>query len=273
MSFVGKALGFGGRVNTGERAAAAQAQGNQQGIAEIRRQFGMTQENISPFIQAGIGGLGQLQQGTTAGGLDERLRSILDTDVFGALSEERGRAVQGQLAATGQSRSGFGLQEAARVPTELALALEQMLTGRSQNLVAGGQNAALGLGQLGGQAAGGIANLFQSTGRAQSSGIVTDAQGEAARNQQQLNTVATIGSIFFSDPSLKENVEPIGKIKTLILYQWDWIEKTKNTLIEKCPDIGFMADEVKKQFPQYVSEFCGFLVIDYPALLDELEVT
>ncbi len=269
MSF----LGFGGRSDAGARAGDVQGQFNQQGIDEIRRQFGMTQENINPFIQAGVGALGQVQQGTTAGGLDERLRSILDTDIFGALSEERGRAVQSQSAATGQSRSGFGLQEAARVPTELALGLEQLLTGRSQNLVAGGQNAALGLGQLGGQASGGIANLFQSTGRAQSSGIITDAQSEAAQDQQRLNTIATVASIFFSDPSLKENVEPIGKVKNLILYQWDWIAKTKNTLIEKCPDIGFMADEVKEKFPQFVSDFCGFMVIDYPSLLDELEVS
>ena len=272
MSFLTKALGFGGRSNAGGRAAEAQVAGGQQGIDEIMRQFGITQQNISPFIQAGIGALPGLTQGTTAGGLDARLREILNTDIFGGLVEERGRAVQSQSAATGQSRSGFGLQEAARVPTELALELEQLLTGRSSQLAGRGQQAAFGLGQLGGQAAGGIADLFQAQGRARGAGIVTDAQAEAQRAQQQLNTAATIGSIFFSDPTLKENVEPIGKIKTLILYQWDWIAKTKGTLIEKCPDIGFMADEVKEQFPQFVSEFCGFMVIDYPSLLDELEV-
>ena len=273
MSFIAKALGFGGRESAGGRAAEAQVAGGQQGIDEIRKQFGITQQNIAPFLQAGTGALGQVQQGTTAGGLDARLREILNTDIFGGLVEERGRAVQGQLAATGQSRSGFGLQEAARVPTELALGLEQLLTGRSQQLAGQGFGAATNLGQFGAQASGNIANLFGQQGKARGAGIVTDAQAEAQRAQQQLNTVATIGSIFFSDPSLKENVEPIGKIKNLILYQWDWIAKTKNTLIEKCPDIGFMADEVKEKFPQFVSDFCGFMVIDYPSPLDELEVS
>ena len=271
MSFVAKALGFGGRVNVGERAAQAQAQGNQQAIAELRRQFGITQENIQPFLQAGIEALPQVQEGTTAGGLDERLGRILGTDVFQNLLGERTRAVQGQLAATGQARSGFGLQEAARIPTELGLGLEELLTGRSRQLAGAGQAAAVGLGQFGAQTAGGIADLFRRTGQATGAGIVTDAQAEASRAQQQLSTVATIGSIFFSDPSLKENIEQIGEIKGLNLYQWDWISKTKDTLIEKCPDMGFMADEVKEMFPDLVSEFCGFLVIDYPSLLDKLE--
>lgn len=271
MSFVAKALGFGGRETAGGRAAEAQTQGSQQAIDELRRQFGITQENIAPFLEAGQQALPGVVEGTTAEGLDERLGRILGTDIFQNLLGERTRAVEGQLASTGQSRSGFGLQAAAQIPTDLALQLEQLLTGRSTQLAGSGQNVALGLGSLGGQAAGGIGNLFQSQGQARGAGIITDAQAEARRSQQQLNTVATVGSIFFSDPSLKENIERIGEVNGLNLYQWDWIDKAKGTLIEKCPDIGFMADEVEKMFPKLVSEFCGFLVIDYPALLDELE--
>jgi len=42
-------------------------------------------------------------------------------------------------------------------------------------------------------------------------------------------------------------------------------------MIEKCGTIGFMADEVEKLYPQHVNEYWGLMVIDYPALLDELD--
>jgi len=280
MSFVADALGFGGRPNAAGRGAESQIAFNQQGIDELRRQFGITQENIQPFVSAGQGQLAALQQGTTAGGLDQRLRELFNTDIFGGLVDERTRAVEGQLSAGGLTRSGTALQEAARIPTDIGLALERQLFGRSQNLAGAGQNAALGLGGLGAQSSGNIASILTGSGAASSQGILGDAVARAAQQQKKFDTFSSIGSAaldaftsfsFFSDPTLKKNVEEIGSIGNLKLYQWDWVEKTKGTLIEMCPDIGFMADEVKEKFPQYVSEFCGFLVINYPSLLDELE--
>ena len=282
---------FFGGDDSGSRAAAAQVAGQQSGIDELRRQFGITQENLTPFIEAGTGALPGVIQGTTAGGLDERLAQIFDTDVFGSLVEERQRGVQGQLAAGGLTRSGTAIQEAANIPTSLGLALEQLLTGRGTALAGAGQSAAAGLGQFGAQASGGIANLLQQQGQARSSGIITDAEagqaglsnifgllsgagsavGGLAPAGGTLSKVATAAGIFFSDPALKKNIEPISHIKNLGLFQWDWIEETKGTLIEKCGTIGFMADEVKIKYPQHVSDYCGFLVINYPALLDELE--
>lgn len=263
-------LGFSGG-DAGQSAATLQAQQNQLGIDEIRRQFNLSQENLDPFIQAGQGQLGALTQGASAGGLDERLGQIFGSQNFQNLTQERERAVQGGLSAGGLSRSGFGLQQLANVPTELGFALEQLLTGRSQQLAGSGQSAAAGLGGLGAQAGGQAANLFSNTGSALASGSLADSQARAEANKNIGEFAATAANIFFSDPALKENVEQIGMIRDLNLVQWDWINETKDTMISACGNMGFMADQVLELYPQHVTDFCGFLTIDYPSLLTELE--
>lgn len=243
-----------------------------QAIEELRRQFEITQENVDPFIQAGVGALPGVVQGTTASGLDERLAEIFGTDIFGSLVEERQRGVQGQLAAGGLTRSGTALQEAARIPTDIGLALENLLTGRQTNLATSGQNAALGLGGIGGQASAGIANTLIGQGQNLASGILTDAQARAAG----VGNLFSLGQLGlqaggFSDRRLKENIEKITQIGDLNVYQWNWCSGAKGTIIEKCMTIGFMADEVEETHPDHVGDFHGLKFIDYPALLDELE--
>lgn len=268
---MGGIFGGGGSSNAGQRAAEAQAAADKQATAELRRQFEVTQGLLEPFRAAGERGLPSLEEASTIEGLEARLQKIFSTDTFGTLVEERGRAVEGQLAAGGQTRSGTGLLEAARVPTDLGLAIEGLLTGRTQDIVSGGQNAALGLAGFGSQNAQSIANILQSTGRSQGAGIITDQQAAAQRGQNTLNTVAALGSIFFSDPALKENAEEIGEVYDLKIYQWDWIEKMKGTIVEKMSNVGFMANEVKEKYPQFVQEVCGFLTIDIAGLLDHME--
>lgn len=279
---VGRALGFGGNPNAGRRGAEQQTGFNQQAIDEIRRQFGITQENLDPFIQAGQQALPGVTEGSTVEGLDARIGRILNTDVFGKALGAGQESLRNQFAATGQNRSGTAAKAFGELPINLALQIENLLSGRGSNLVAGGQNAATGLGTFGAGASGGIADLFSRSGQAQSSGIITDAQGRAQQDQNRLNLVASLGSQFNfggsgggnfspSDRQLKENIEPIGKIKDLTLYQWDWAEETKGTIIEKAPDIGFIADEVESLYPHHVAKLAGFKVIDYFSLLDELE--
>jgi len=252
-------------------AAQREIQGQQGGIDELRRQFAATQANVQPFVQAGVGQLPALTEGTTAGGLDERLARIFDTDIFSSLVDERERGVRGQLGAAGLQRSGTAIQEAANIPTQIGLMIEKLLTGRSGALAGAGQNAALGLGQLGAGASGGIADLLRQQGVSGAAGVLTGAQEQAAGLGNLFDLGSTIGSIFFSDPALKENIRHVGEVCDLNVYEWDWIEGAKGTIIEKCSTVGFMADEVEILYPEHVDEFCGFMVIDYPALLDDLE--
>lgn len=259
---------MGSKKNAGSRAADAANQGAQLGIDEIRRQFDSTQENISPFIEAGVGALPGLQEGATVGGLDATIAEILNTDVFGSLVEERQRGVQGQLAAGGLTRSGTAIQEAANIPTELALQLENMIFGRQGQLAGSGQNAAAGLGALGAQSSGGISNLLNQQGQNTSSGILANAQAQASGTGQAVNIAS---KIFFSDERLKENIEVVSKIGDLDVIQWDWKSFTKGTMVEKCGTLGFLAQDVLKKYPQHVKEWGGWKIIDYPALLDDLE--
>jgi len=273
MSFLGNALkNVFGSSSAGSDAAGIEQQFNREAIEEIKKQLGITTENIAPFLEAGTGALPDVIQGTSAEGLAARLKEIFSTDIFGSLVDERGRAVQGQLSAGGLTRSGTAFAEAAKVPTDVALAIENLLTGRSTNLANQGQNAALGLGKIGAQSATSIAELLKQSGIAGSSGAITDAQSKAKSSQNILNTALSIGA-FFSDPTLKENVKKIGTINDLTLYQWDWIEAVKGSIITDSMAIGFMADEVKEKYPKYVKDYGGFMVIKYPELLDTLEAT
>jgi hypothetical protein len=121
-------------ANAGGNAGAVQQEYNQQAIDELKRQFGITQENIKPFLNAGASMLPSVIEGTTAEGLDSRLAQIFNTDIFGSLVDERTRAVEGQLGAGGLTRSGTAINEAAKIPTEIGLMLEEILNGRATNL-------------------------------------------------------------------------------------------------------------------------------------------
>lgn len=283
MSFLADIFTGGGQGSGTGRSE----QFSREGVQEIRRLLGQTQADFDPFIQAGTRQLPGLERGATVGGLDETLAQIFSSDTFGALRDERTRAVQGGLSAGGLTRSGTATRELSQIPVDIGLQLEQLLTGRSQQLAGQGLGAASNLGSLRGQAGGQIGNLLG--GQAGIEGQATLAEKER-RQQQSLASQNLflpgigkgIGSglekagfaqlaTFFSDPTLKENVVKIGEIGPLNLYEWDWIERAKGTLIEKCPNIGFMANEVKEIFPELVKEYCGYQVLFIEPLLDRLE--
>ena len=84
---------------------------------------------------------------------------------------------------------------------------------------------------------------------------------------------AMVTTIILSDDTLKENIEEIGTVCDLKLYQWDWIPQTKDTIIKDFMTIGFMPDEVKEKYPHHAYDMDGFLIIDYPGLMTELNAT
>ena len=274
---VGGLTGGGGGKKGAKKANAL----NERAIDEVRRQFDLSREDLKevqrlfdPFVEAGTGQLPALLQGATTGGLDERLAEITNTDIFGTLVGERSRAVQGQLASTGLTRSGTALQEISAIPTNLALDIENQLFGRQSQIAGSGQNAIAGQG--------GIVNNIGSLGQGASSSIANllsqSGANLAAGGQADTNTLLQLlglGGAFFggrpSDPRLKKNAEQIGSIRDLGLSQWDWVDEAKGTIIEKFGTIGFMADEVEEKYPHHVGEFGGWKVINYDGLLDELQ--
>jgi len=251
MSFIGLPDPANDLVNKGEDAGKDAAQSANK---LSRRAI----EQLEPFRDVGLEQLDALSQGTTAGGLDARLAEIFDTDIFKSLVGERTRGVQSQLAAGGLTRSGAALEKISSIGPELGLQLEGLLTGRSQNLAGIGQASAAGVG----------ANLVQQ-GQNTASGILAGAQAEA-QNTQNLIGLAGIAAAFFSDRRLKANAEQISDIMGMPVWQWDWIPQAEGTIIEECPTIGFMADEVQNRYPHFVGEYGGWLFVEYRGVLDAL---
>ncbi|MEW8131552.1 MAG: tail fiber domain-containing protein [Candidatus Thiodiazotropha endolucinida] len=279
-----------------KRAAEAQVKSTQLGVDELRRQFDATQGNLSPFIEAGQGVVGDVVNAGTVGGLNERLAAIMGGSQFGALRDAREQQLERHLATSGLRRSGAAMKAAAAIPTDLALAVEQALYGRQASLMGSGQNAAAGLGALGASNSGNIANLFSQMGQAQGNAILQGQQADAQRRQNVLgaglagasiaaslpaataaSTAAGAGigtaaaALFgFSDERMKENMQPLGDIKGLTLYQWEWKDYVK-PLAGTEMTIGFSAQEVEQKYPEYVRDINGFKAINYSGLMEELQ--
>lgn len=281
ISAVGGFVGGKGAEDAAEKAARQAVKGQRRGIDALQQQFGQTSQAFQPFIDFGAQQRGALEQGQTAGGLDERLAQIFNTDSFQALRDERELAVQGQLAAGGLTRSGTALQQISNVPTELGFGIESLLRGREESIAGQGFGATSALAGFGSQNAANVANLQAGIGQSQASGTIAAQQARAAHTQDLFNIFAAgaegaeeAASLFasFSDPRLKENVEQVSQIQDLAVYQWDWIPEVKGSIVDKCGNLGFMADEVEAKYPHHVGEFGGFKVINYTGLLNELEM-
>jgi hypothetical protein len=255
----------------------------------IENQLGITREQFAPFLAAGTGALPGVEEASTIGGLDSRIAQILGSESFQPLVEERTRSVEGLLGAGGLTRSGAAITEGAKIPTDLAFQIENLLSGRESNLAQTGLRAAA---QSAGQEGDFLNQIIQSitggtqaltsgiTGAAQvtASGILGAAQSQAAGTQNLLNLGGTLGAasilapaaIAASDPRLKKNVVKIGHIGELNVYSWDYIDEIKDLGIASM-HAGFMSDEVKEIFPEHIYELGGYDLIDYTAVLNELE--
>jgi len=274
--------------DSGQDAANAIAAANALANEGLETQFGETKANLDPFIAAGEGGLDRSESASTPQGFADLLGQIFDSDIFKRLREERIGDVRGQLAATGQSRSGGALETIADIPTQIGLAIEQLLSGRSGALATQGLGAGINLGNFGQTKAQNVAGIQQSTGAAQGQGIIRDANSSAFGFGNILSSIGkvggalsgagvfgsgTLGSIasgIFSDRRLKTNVRIVGRNGPLKVHEWDWVPEAKGTIIELCPTEGFMSDEVRQIYPEHVHSFGGFDVLDYESIEKEL---
>lgn len=270
FSSIGRAFGIGAGDPAAEARNALQAASGQ-ARGTIEEEFGRVSGTLDPFVTAGAEALPGVVQGTTAGGLDERLREIFGGESFRALTGERERAVRGQLAAGGLTRSGTAVQELANVPTELGFQIENLLAGRQTGLAGQGFGAATTLGQFGAGSAANVANIQRGVGQSEAAGIISGAEAESAGATNVLRGLSG-GLSFFSDRRLKTNIVKVRDIGELGWYRWDWIPGTEDTIVSSCDNEGFMSDEVKQHFPDHVYEFGGFDVLDYSSIVKELEV-
>lgn len=182
------------RDKTGETAAGLARGGQANSLNEVTSAFGLTEEDLRPFIDQGLNALPGIQQGQTAQGLDERLAEIFNTDTFRNLVDERGRAVAGRNAATGNFRSGAGRLNAANVPTEIGLALEQLLTNRLGQSADTGLNTALNLGNFRGAKSTNAAKILGNIGNLEAQAELLSGQSKATQAENFLNTLTNVAT-------------------------------------------------------------------------------
>lgn len=179
MSFV-KDTFFGGAE---KKAGKTQAKAQEAGVAEQRRQFDITQQNLQPFQEAGVSALQQQQALLGLSGADAQQQAYNQfTESPGQrfLRERQEKALLRNASAIGGLGGGnvrTALQEQA---AGIAQQDFQNQFGRLGQLAGQGQTAVTNIGQFGAQAAGNIQQGLIGAGQARASGIVGQASGRRA---------------------------------------------------------------------------------------------
>jgi hypothetical protein len=218
MSLIGSAVvvGVAGVANSviqgnaASRAARAQVQGAEAGIAEQRRQFDAAQAVLAPYVDAGTEALTGLKPYIDAGpeallqqrvlaGLEgpekqrEAINALAANPEFQALSRQGEEAILQQASATGGLRGG-----------NIQGALAQYRPAMLQDYISQQYNRLGGLTALGQQSSTNVAQLGQASAAGQATAGLRTAENiaglygdiGAARAGKALNQGAAYGSFF-----------------------------------------------------------------------------
>lgn len=261
------------QADAAEDAANIQAGAAGQGISEQRRQFDALQALLKPYTEAGLPALEQQQAFLGLRGPDAE-RAAIERIQSGAGFQEAVRqgeeALLQRASATGGLRGGNVQAALAQFrPALLNQAIEQQYS-RLGGMTTLGQQSAAGVGAAGMETGTNIANLLGQQGAALAGGEL----GQAKAYGQVLNMPAQFlgmqygagrgGSVgtpgfgnLFSDRRLKKNIKQIGtRPDGLNVYEFDYIWGGGR-------QVGLMAQEVQAIYPGAVSEYGGYLMVDY----------
>ena len=276
-SIAGPIFGAHNASEAAKDAAETQVEGTQAGIAEQRRQFDVTQGNLQPFQEAGVGALGQQQALLGLSGQDAQ------NEAFAAFNESPGQRfirdrAQRNLTRNASAIGGLGGGNVRSALVEQGTGFAQQdfnnQFGRLGQIAGQGQAATTNLGQFGAQSAGNIANLQQAGSQARASGILGSAQAV----NQGIGDVAALsgmalgfagggmpgggglpsgggGMSNFSDVRLKDNINKVGADENGGIYEFSYIGSAKKF-------IGRMAQELYTYRPEAVTVHnSGFLQV------------
>lgn len=183
-------------IEATERAAQLQFDATQLGIAETGRQFDVTQANLQPFQEAGVGALSQQQALLGLSGQEAQQQA------FAGLQESPGQQFlrdrqQRALLRNASAIGGLGGGNVRTALQQQAVGFGQQdiqnQFGRLGQLAGQGQSAVTNLGQFGANATSNIANLGIAGAEARASGVLG---GAAVRAQGTQNILGGIGSAF-----------------------------------------------------------------------------
>ena len=161
------------------KAAKTQAAASQAGIAEQRRQFDAMQQLLAPYVQAGTGALGGMQNLAGLGTPEEQQAAIAGLaggPEMQAMMQQGENAMLQNASATGGLRGGNLQGALAQFRPQVLSQLINQQYSRLGGLAQLGQASAAGVGSAGLQTGSNIAQLLQAQGAAQAGGQLAAGQ-------------------------------------------------------------------------------------------------
>lgn len=167
-------------ANAADRAAQLQAEATRQATEEQRRQFGISQNNMAPWLRAGKGALSEQQALLGLGGdTGASLRSLMGSPGYQFRLEQGQRGLDAGLASRGGMGSGKAMQAATQYGQDYASNEYGNRLNQLSGLSSGGYSAASGMAGAGQNYANNLSSLL--TGNANAQG----AAGIAGANARQ----------------------------------------------------------------------------------------
>lgn len=218
-------------------------------------------------------------------GLDSTLygRQVNNVNFGRGVATEQNALGSNYANAVGNLRTGTALN-AGNLISNTALQNGQLAVNSALNqgqfLTQGAAASGNALLYGGNAAAQGINNAAYHSGQgimgsanALAQGQINAANARAQGQQNTMNNIMAAGQMaasFFSDPTMKENMEKVGEYGPLNIYEWDWKDDYKDEFGTEM-NVGFNADEVEQLYPQYVETQGRKKKIDYEGLMSELQ--
>ena len=177
-------------------AANAQTKANDAAIDEQRRQFDYTQQQLNPYIQAGVGALGQQQNlmglnGTSA--QQTAINNLQNSPFLQSMYKQAENALLQNAAATGGLRGGN--IQGALADNRMNM-LNTAYTNQLQNLgniITTGQNSATNSASSAMNMANNIGNLYGNTGQAQASYALANGRASTGMVSDLFGTMGFAG--------------------------------------------------------------------------------
>jgi hypothetical protein len=247
-------------ANATQAAAKTAAAAQMAALDYLKQTEALPQQFRESALKLLGGGFG-VEGGASA---DKFTRAIEGSPVYGALLGDEAQLTEDVLRS--QSATG-GLRTGA---TEAMIA-DQLQRNRS-NAFMGALSGIQGLARIPSNATQ-IAQGMTDIGMTQAQGIQGAAQAQQIAQQQGFQNLVGLGQLgvstlsvpgmfpAFCDPQLKSNAKKIAVIDGIQIYEWDWNEEAaKLGLTGK--GYGPMADEIKKIWPDRVTERDGYMYVE-----------
>jgi hypothetical protein len=245
-------------------AAAAQAAASREGIAEQRRQFDMLRELLKPYVEAGTPALQQQQALVGLQGAEAQQAAIAGLEqspLFQAQVRQGEEALLQRASATGGLRGGNIQAALAQFRPQMLQQEIESQYGKLGGLTSLGQRSAAGVGSAGMESGSRVAGLYGDIGSAEAGAEL--AKGRAIGGLLNLPAQflgmqygAGSGGIF-SDIRLKKNIRRLStRPDGLGVYEFEYIWGGGK-------QVGLMAQEVRRVYPDAVGENSGYLTVDY----------